>query len=137
GEASKVAMVALGVFYPMIINTTAGVLEIDRIYLDVGKNFGRAVADLPDDCPARRGALDHGRGQARRRSRPRADRDRRDGRRAERYRLHDLERMEAYGGRYDVCRPDRHRPARLRLQLGARRDRTLAPAVESAGLINS
>jgi len=40
GEASKVAMVALGVFYPMIINTTAGVLEIDKIYLDVGKNFG-------------------------------------------------------------------------------------------------
>jgi NitT/TauT family transport system permease protein len=40
GEASKVAMVALGVFYPVIINTTAGVLEIDRIYLDVGKNFG-------------------------------------------------------------------------------------------------
>ncbi|HEY8872881.1 MAG TPA: ABC transporter permease [Stellaceae bacterium] len=40
GEASKIAMVALGVFYPMIINTTAGVLEIDRIYLDVGKNFG-------------------------------------------------------------------------------------------------
>jgi len=28
------------VFYPMIINTTAGVLEIDRIYLDVGRNFG-------------------------------------------------------------------------------------------------
>jgi len=40
GEASKVAMVALFVFYPMIINTTAGVLEIDRIHLDVGKNFG-------------------------------------------------------------------------------------------------
>jgi len=40
GEASKVVMVALGVFYPMIINTTAGVLEIDRIYLDVGRNFG-------------------------------------------------------------------------------------------------
>jgi NitT/TauT family transport system permease protein len=40
GEASKIAMVALGVFYPMIINTTAGVLEIDKIYLDVGKNFG-------------------------------------------------------------------------------------------------
>jgi NitT/TauT family transport system permease protein len=40
GEASKVAMVALGVFYPMIINTTAGVLEIEKIYLDVGKNFG-------------------------------------------------------------------------------------------------
>jgi NitT/TauT family transport system permease protein len=40
GEASKIVMVALGVFYPMIINTMAGVLEIDRIYLDVGKNFG-------------------------------------------------------------------------------------------------
>jgi ABC-type nitrate/sulfonate/bicarbonate transport system permease component len=40
GEASKITMVALGVFYPVIINTTAGVLEIDRIYLDVGRNFG-------------------------------------------------------------------------------------------------
>src|SRR3954465_2903892 len=40
GEASKIAMVALGVFYPVIINTTVGVLEIERIYLDVGKNFG-------------------------------------------------------------------------------------------------
>jgi NitT/TauT family transport system permease protein len=40
GEASKIAMVALGMFYPVIINTTAGVLEIERIYLDVGKNFG-------------------------------------------------------------------------------------------------
>jgi len=35
GEASKVVMVALGVFYPVIINTTAGVLEIERIYLDL------------------------------------------------------------------------------------------------------
>lgn len=43
GEASKITMVALGVFYPMIINTTAGVLEIDRIYLDVGKNFGASA----------------------------------------------------------------------------------------------
>jgi len=40
GEASKIVMVALGVFYPLIINTMAGVLQIDRIYLDVGKNFG-------------------------------------------------------------------------------------------------
>lgn len=58
GEASKIAMVALGVFYPVIINTTAGVLQIDRIYLDVGKNFGanrwqmfRTVA-LPGALPA-------------------------------------------------------------------------------------
>lgn len=40
GEASKIAMVALGVFYPVLINTVAGVLEIDRIHLDVGRNFG-------------------------------------------------------------------------------------------------
>ncbi len=40
GEASKIAMVAIGVFYPMLINAMAGVLEINRIYLDVGRNFG-------------------------------------------------------------------------------------------------
>ncbi len=40
GEASKIVMVALGVFYPVLINTTAGVLQIEPIYLDVGKNFG-------------------------------------------------------------------------------------------------
>lgn len=40
GEASKVVMVAIGAFFPIIINTTAGVLEIDKIYHDVGRNFG-------------------------------------------------------------------------------------------------
>lgn len=39
GEASKIVMVAIGVFYPVVINSMAGVLEIDRIYLDVGRNF--------------------------------------------------------------------------------------------------
>lgn len=39
GEGSKIVMVALGVFYPIIINTTSGVLQIPSIYLDVGKNF--------------------------------------------------------------------------------------------------
>jgi NitT/TauT family transport system permease protein len=32
-------MVAVGVFFPIVINATAGVLEINKIYLDVGKNF--------------------------------------------------------------------------------------------------
>jgi NitT/TauT family transport system permease protein len=32
--------VAIGVFYPILINATAGVLEINKIYLDVGRNFG-------------------------------------------------------------------------------------------------
>jgi NitT/TauT family transport system permease protein len=39
GEASKIVMVAIGVFYPVLINSAAGVREIDRIYLDVGQNF--------------------------------------------------------------------------------------------------
>lgn len=39
GESSKIVMVALGVFYPIVINTTSGVLQIPSIYLDVGKNF--------------------------------------------------------------------------------------------------
>lgn len=39
GESSKVFMVALGVFFPIAINATAGVLEINKIYLDVGRNF--------------------------------------------------------------------------------------------------
>lgn len=40
GEASKVAMVAMGIFYPVVINTVAGVANIPTIYLDVGRNFG-------------------------------------------------------------------------------------------------
>lgn len=40
GEASKIVMVALGMFYPVVINTLSGVLQIEKIYLDVGRNFG-------------------------------------------------------------------------------------------------
>jgi len=39
GETSKVVMVALGAFYPIVINTMVGVVNLDRIYLDVGHNF--------------------------------------------------------------------------------------------------
>src|SRR5262249_41166188 len=39
GEASKIVMVAIGVFFPVLINTATGVLEINKIYLDVGRNF--------------------------------------------------------------------------------------------------
>ena len=39
GEASKIFMVAIGVFFPVVINATTGVLEINKIYLDVGQNF--------------------------------------------------------------------------------------------------
>jgi NitT/TauT family transport system permease protein len=40
GEASKIVMVAIGVFYPVLINSSIGVLEINKVYLDVGRNFG-------------------------------------------------------------------------------------------------
>lgn len=40
GESSKIAMVTIGVFFPVLINTMAGVLQIGRIHFDVGKNFG-------------------------------------------------------------------------------------------------
>jgi ABC-type nitrate/sulfonate/bicarbonate transport system permease component len=39
GEMSKVVMVAIGVFFPIAINSTAGVLQINKVYLDVGKSF--------------------------------------------------------------------------------------------------
>jgi NitT/TauT family transport system permease protein len=39
GEMSKIVMVAIGVFFPVAINATAGVLQISTIYLDVGKSF--------------------------------------------------------------------------------------------------
>ena len=39
GEASKIVMVAIGMFFPICINAVAGVLEINKIYLDVGRNF--------------------------------------------------------------------------------------------------
>jgi ABC-type nitrate/sulfonate/bicarbonate transport system permease component len=39
GEASKVFMVAIGVFFPVVINATTGVLQIDKIFLDVGHNY--------------------------------------------------------------------------------------------------
>src|SRR5207237_1789000 len=39
GEESKYAIIATAVIYLVLINTIAGVRNIDRIYLDVGKNF--------------------------------------------------------------------------------------------------
>lgn len=40
GEGSKYAIVAIGVFFLVLLNTMAGVLSIEPVYLDVGKNFG-------------------------------------------------------------------------------------------------
>lgn len=58
GEMSKIVMVAIGVFYPVVLNTMAGVMQIQPIYYDVAKNFGarrwrvfRTVA-LPGAMPS-------------------------------------------------------------------------------------
>ncbi len=40
GEGSKVVLVAIGVFYLVLINTMAGVMNIERIYMEAARNFG-------------------------------------------------------------------------------------------------
>ena len=39
GEESKWAIIAIGVFFQVLIATTTGVANIDKIYMDVGQNF--------------------------------------------------------------------------------------------------
>jgi ABC-type nitrate/sulfonate/bicarbonate transport system permease component len=40
GDASKIALVAIAVFFPVIINTYTGAANIEKIYWDVAKNYG-------------------------------------------------------------------------------------------------
>ena len=40
GDASKIALVAIAVFFPVIVNTYAGAANIDKIYWDVARNYG-------------------------------------------------------------------------------------------------
>jgi NitT/TauT family transport system permease protein len=40
GELAKWVFIAVGVFFPVLINSMVGVLTIDQIYLDVGRNYG-------------------------------------------------------------------------------------------------
>jgi NitT/TauT family transport system permease protein len=40
GDASKVALVAIAVFFPVIVNTYVGAANIEKIYWDVAKNYG-------------------------------------------------------------------------------------------------
>lgn len=39
GEMSKIVAVAIGVFYIVLLNSMAGVLNLEQKYLDVGRNF--------------------------------------------------------------------------------------------------
>ncbi|KAB7709162.1 ABC transporter permease subunit [Bacillus aerolatus] len=57
GDMSKIVTIAGSVFFPVVINTAAGVLNIDSIYLDVAKNYGAESKDyffkiaLPGSLP--------------------------------------------------------------------------------------
>jgi NitT/TauT family transport system permease protein len=58
GEAGKYAIVAISIFFLVVLNTVVGVLAIDRAYLDVARNFGAGPLDrfltvaLPGALPA-------------------------------------------------------------------------------------
>lgn len=39
GEASKIAMVAIGAFYPIAMNSMSGTLQISQTHREIGKNF--------------------------------------------------------------------------------------------------
>lgn len=40
GDKSRIAVIALAVFFPMMINTMNGVLQISQTHLDVARNYG-------------------------------------------------------------------------------------------------
>ena len=46
GEMSKYVVVAIAVFFLVIVNTMAGVVQIDRIHFDVARNFGVSRRDV-------------------------------------------------------------------------------------------
>lgn len=45
-EMSKLVTIAGSVFFPVVINTAAGVANIDQIYLDVARNYGAKSKDF-------------------------------------------------------------------------------------------
>src|SRR5699024_11799757 len=40
GESSKVTMIAVGVFFPVYLNTVSGITSVDRKLIEVGKMYG-------------------------------------------------------------------------------------------------
>lgn len=58
GETSKLVVVALSIFFLVVLNTMSGVMTIDRSYQDVAKNFGASgwqlffTVALPGALPA-------------------------------------------------------------------------------------
>jgi ABC-type nitrate/sulfonate/bicarbonate transport system permease component len=46
GEASRTAMVSIGAFFPMLINTMIGVMQVNPTYYEVAENYGASRFDL-------------------------------------------------------------------------------------------
>jgi NitT/TauT family transport system permease protein len=46
GDASKIALVAIAVFFPVVVNTYAGAANIEKLYWDVAKNYGASPVVL-------------------------------------------------------------------------------------------
>lgn len=46
GEASKIVIIALATFFPMLINSMAGVRQISPTYFEVAKNYGARAGRL-------------------------------------------------------------------------------------------
>ena len=40
GETSKIVAISIGAFFPMLINSMAGVLDMPSVYFDVAENYG-------------------------------------------------------------------------------------------------
>jgi NitT/TauT family transport system permease protein len=46
GEASRIAVASVAAFFPMLINTMAGVRQINPIYFEVARNYGAPPGKL-------------------------------------------------------------------------------------------
>jgi NitT/TauT family transport system permease protein len=46
GEASRAAMVSIGAFFPLLINTMGGVMQINPTYYEVVENYGASRLDV-------------------------------------------------------------------------------------------
>ena len=46
GDKSRIAVISLAVFFPMMINTMNGVLQISQTHLDVARNYGATGTKL-------------------------------------------------------------------------------------------
>jgi ABC-type nitrate/sulfonate/bicarbonate transport system permease component len=46
GEISKIVLIAIGCFFLVLINSMAGVMNIDKIYFEVAKNYGASKYNI-------------------------------------------------------------------------------------------